>query len=462
MNRTIYILLILVACCIQLSAQCYTDRHTTNLMDGWMSCTKTANPHAIFGESHWIRYDLGQQYDIYDIQIWNLSHPDHFKSGVRDIVISRSNNGNTWTILDTFTVPRAETTGFYEGVRSIDLKGQTMRYLLITALNNHSGGCAGFSEIRFYTEDATSEEMALDFAPCENGGLYTNISGGMGLGGQYSGAGVTDNGDDSFDFDADEVGPGIYTITYTYQDGGTRTESAQIEVLACGDDRCPDCIDCGSFDQADLDSPDIPDGKYHDELLSASGQVQSSRDVDFRGSQEISLEAGFEVVASSDFLAEIRECYDNDIVNGDLEQELSSWNFWHDPDSVTMTQGLETSDVYEGDYSLWVTITDPEDNENWRAQASNDDLVLEEGKTYRVSFVAKSLDAEGFALVMELDGSPWTNYFSTYVPYKDYWESYSYTFTVDQPVPFDVRFSMHLAEYGGTHLIDNVKVVELD
>ncbi len=443
---------------INLSAQCYEDRHSTDITDGWMSCDRSANPHGVMGQSHWIRYDFGVRRDLHDIQLWNLTHPEYIKSGVKTVVVATSNNNSSWTIRDTITVPRAEYTSFHEGFKVGDLNGVRARYLLLTALDNHGGGCYGFSELRVYTQPVVEDELELDVAICENAGLHRGLTGGMGQGGVYSGPGVTDNGDDSFDFDADEVGPGIYTINYTY---GPITLSDQIEVLACGDLRCPDCIDCNGYDQTDVDSPNIPSGKYHGDLVTAEGRVQATRDVNFRGSEEITLEGGFEVNANSEFLAEIRECYVNMLDNPGFESGQSGWTVWHTNPEVQLTHQISTVDPAEGTQCMEVDITQAHSTGNWRAQLSHGDLNIENGKTYRVSFQARSPDASGMILHMELDGDPWTTIFETFVPYKTYWETFSYTFTVDQDVPIPVRWSAHMGIYEGTHYIDNVKVVEI-
>ncbi|WP_299390649.1 hypothetical protein [uncultured Gelidibacter sp.] len=59
---------------------------------------------------------------------------------------------------------------------------------------------------------------------CTDAGLVQNIAGsGMPLGGTYSGTGVTDNGDGTFNFD---TSVGTQTLTYTYSDGDNCSNSA--------------------------------------------------------------------------------------------------------------------------------------------------------------------------------------------------------------------------------------------
>ncbi len=54
---------------------------------------------------------------------------------------------------------------------------------------------------------------------CESQGTQTGLYGGVPAGGTYSGSGVTDNGDGTFDFDPTVSGPGNTIVTYTVIDG---------------------------------------------------------------------------------------------------------------------------------------------------------------------------------------------------------------------------------------------------
>ena len=159
-----------------LRAQILPDRHTTNAFDGWISCETTSPNPAGHPNSHWIEYDFGQPYALYDIIFWNMNHPDYLDDGLKNVLIQHSLDGNNWTSLpDTITIPKATGSGFYQGVRGPDLNGGvTARYVLITAIDNHGGGCYALSEIRFYTQSASTTEFVLDFSPCETDGIYQN------------------------------------------------------------------------------------------------------------------------------------------------------------------------------------------------------------------------------------------------------------------------------------------------
>ena len=73
-----------------LIAQCYQDRHSTNAHDGWVSCETSPNPNPIHGETHWILYDLSDTFTLYDLRLWNQSHPTFKKAGIKDFIVEYS------------------------------------------------------------------------------------------------------------------------------------------------------------------------------------------------------------------------------------------------------------------------------------------------------------------------------------------------------------------------------------
>ncbi len=156
MRASLVILCLLVFGVAQ--SQCDLDRHNTTLSSGWLSCEITPNPNPLRGDSHWIQYDLGESKRLGSSHFWNLSNPEVVEFGVRQIAISTSLDAITWEELAIVEAPIGEPSGFYQGVPGFDFGGVTARYVLLTALNNHSGNsdCIGFSEIRVQIEQATS------------------------------------------------------------------------------------------------------------------------------------------------------------------------------------------------------------------------------------------------------------------------------------------------------------------
>ena len=152
--------------CVQIFSQCFTDRHSRELSDGWVSCQMSESPNPIRGNSHWVMYDFGDDYTYGVMHFWNTNNPDALDNGMNEIVIDYSQDGVTWTEWGTFEIPRADGSGFYEGVEGPDLSGVHAPYMLITGLSNHGGPCFGLSEVRIATEgiSVSNEDIAFEVA----------------------------------------------------------------------------------------------------------------------------------------------------------------------------------------------------------------------------------------------------------------------------------------------------------
>lgn len=181
MSRYISALIILNVFPILLSGQCYPDRHSTNWFDGWISCEATPNPNTKYGESHWILYDLGHQYQVSKIELWNTNDPAHLDYGIREANIDYSEDGVNWISGGKFNLAKGGGHSRYEDQKGPDLKEAVFRYLLITPLTNWGGTCYGFSEIRMEAElkqetSAVGDLTAgVDFVdPCLQVSVYPN------------------------------------------------------------------------------------------------------------------------------------------------------------------------------------------------------------------------------------------------------------------------------------------------
>ncbi len=450
-----------------LDAQCYPDRHTTNIFDSWVSCETSLNPNPSRGDSHWIRYDFGSLQTVYDVSVWNLNHPDYLKSGVRDMLVEYSDvanpGSNDWMVLDTFTIARGTASSFYEGYRAFDFQGADVRHVLITALNNHGGGCYGFSEIRFYTADQPQTTFDLTFISCEADQPMLNLSGGFNLGGYYEGKGVVDKGNDKFDFYPAEAGPGEHRIRYRY---GTRRKTTYFTVLSCQDELCLNCPDCGDFDAALLHANPIPENAYYDHDLNATGIVQSSSRVDLRAKDEIKLEGGFEVKADANFTADFRDCDENLALNPDMEAaQLDPWemyvNQWNPVSAITE---VVTTGAISGQKAVHMQTT-MIDSVAWHIALRQFDISIEADERYRLSFFARSPINSKFIATIQQQDNPWSSALWNEVQLDSYWKEYTLEFVA----PFDggingmpyVMIGFYLGAYGGDFYFDKFKLIKL-
>ncbi len=116
-----------------------------------MSCESKTSPNEFRGESHWILYDFGDIYELGETHIWNLSNPNYMTSGISELIIDYSIDGEFWQEWGSYSIPISNGSGFYEGTQGPDLTDIQARYVLLTAISNHGGDCYGLSEIRINT-----------------------------------------------------------------------------------------------------------------------------------------------------------------------------------------------------------------------------------------------------------------------------------------------------------------------
>ena len=173
MKKILSLILFIAFTSINLIAQCFLDRHNTSWMDGWISCTPSANPNPIRSESHWILYNLNDPYELHQMHIWNTNAPEYLNDGMQNIVIDISMDGAEWIEVGEFTIPMADGSPTYEGLDLHDFDGTNAQYVLITGLTNHGGSCFGLSEIRIEVKEEIT--VSLDDKPMQSTCLSAKI-----------------------------------------------------------------------------------------------------------------------------------------------------------------------------------------------------------------------------------------------------------------------------------------------
>jgi len=439
-----------------ISAQCLSDRHTTSAMDGWLSCETQVNPNSIHGMSHWLHLNLGSIRTLHDLQIWNMNHPDMLESGMKTVIIDVSDNGNSWTTVDTFTFSRGNGSSYYQGFLGPDLGGISARHILLTGIDNYGGGCYGLSELRIYTGDFEPDDMILDQIICENDGVFKNLQGGLEYNGIYSGIGVTDNGDDTFDFDSNQSGPGIHKIRYKYPGGSTH---AFIQVLPCNASECSGCQECNIYDQSIINGNPIPEGIYRGLQLQSSGTVDEES-VSFYGGISIEMLTNFEVKASTQFLAEIQNCYQNSFLNPGFEMDLAPWKFQANSDAAAVID-FDYPSPFAGNQAARITVTGigntPSDV---RLQYFN--LTMQANKTYLLSFRIKSDQSRQLEARIAAESSPYDTYISHGINAEPYWQRVEITMDAKVDRIEDIKFMLYCGVEVGTYIIDEVLWAELN
>jgi len=151
---------------LQLSGQCYPDRHSTALADAWISCELTQNPNPERTVTHWIMYDFGQVESIDGMKIWNANLPEFPDIGIEVFALDYSTDGVTWTTLGEFDIPDHDPNVFYQGDDIEGIPEFEASRVIITAVRTKGGTCAGLSEIRFIqgeTATSTTDISAFDY-----------------------------------------------------------------------------------------------------------------------------------------------------------------------------------------------------------------------------------------------------------------------------------------------------------
>lgn len=444
---SLYILVFCFSSYISFS-QCFPDRHSTNVHDGWVSCNASLNPNSGLGFSHWIMYDFGQSYNLYESVFWNLNSPDHLDWNFNRAQIHYSSDGTNWTLFSIFDFSQATGDPFYEGSAGPDFDGLNARYLLLTAMTNYGGTCFGFGEFRVNTEAAPPGSLVLNVNPCINDGVIYEIDGGMNRNGTYSGVGVLNSYEDVFDFDPDLAGPGLHTITYQYMVGNNlKTRTASINVSNCGEGSCPPCPPCTFASNASYNASPIFNGIYYEdpEILS-SGSVLQAFDVNFRAAETIIMDPDFEVESNAEFHAEIRDCESdiNFLSNGDFE--IGNANPWvmelHQTAAATI--GYDTNNPYDGNASARVDVTSTTTT-SWHIQFEQFGMSLNNGQTYVLEFAARSSVNRTIPISVSRHNSPWNGYHWEQASLTPQWQTFSMTFVPDETNINFVRVAAQLS-----------------
>jgi len=172
MKKLLFVLAVIAG--LNVSGQCYPDRHNTSWNEGWISCTMRPNPNTIRGNSHWIMYDFGHKYKVQNIKMWNVNDPQRLDDGFRQVAIDYSEDGATWTHLNTYTLEKASGTSIYEGQNLGSFGGDTARYVIITGLTNWGGDCSGIAEVQIETLGASVNPFATVMNQCMTVSIYPN------------------------------------------------------------------------------------------------------------------------------------------------------------------------------------------------------------------------------------------------------------------------------------------------
>jgi hypothetical protein len=123
-----------------------TDTHDNGQDDVWHHASGDTNPYVIF--------DLGANYNLFATRYWNLNQSGSTQNGAKDVRISISGDGATYTIIGTNTL--AQGTGTTnEPAQDFATPTSVVRYVKIEPLDGYGGGWNGLGAVRFVVKPVT-------------------------------------------------------------------------------------------------------------------------------------------------------------------------------------------------------------------------------------------------------------------------------------------------------------------
>ncbi|MEL7251920.1 MAG: Calx-beta domain-containing protein, partial [Bacteroidota bacterium] len=143
--------------------------------------------------------------------------------------------GGSPIVIELSTLASAGSSNFTENISlaGTAFAGVTLSSVAIELLGNSN--YLAIDNLCFEAVDLCPDVSMTTNNPslCSNAGLLNDFTGGSpvpgtatGDSGGYSGPGVTDNGNGTYNFDTELAGVGVHTITYTYNNGSGCMESA--------------------------------------------------------------------------------------------------------------------------------------------------------------------------------------------------------------------------------------------
>jgi hypothetical protein len=124
------------------------DLHSIKAADMWLSTGGDPG-------SAWIQYEFSKPYKLDEMLIWNYNGNSILALyGIKEVTIEYSADGITWTQANVSELPQAIGEEGYAADTIVPFDGEEVKYVKITADNNHGGGSGffnkyGLSEVRF-------------------------------------------------------------------------------------------------------------------------------------------------------------------------------------------------------------------------------------------------------------------------------------------------------------------------
>lgn len=127
----------------------------------WVSCEVSESPNPARDRSHWIKYDLGERYELISSQIWNYNVAGSIHQGFENVEVDYSEDGIVWNNLGSYNWPLATGETGYGGFAGPNFNSVKAQYLLITSLDD-TLTCRGLSKVAFHAVKCPFEGTLCD------------------------------------------------------------------------------------------------------------------------------------------------------------------------------------------------------------------------------------------------------------------------------------------------------------
>ncbi len=151
----------------------------------------------------------------------------------------------------------------------------------------------------------------------------------------------------------------------------------------------------------------------------------------------------------------INQIADGDFESGDPE---AGWNL-DLASSADADFTIEENDVFDGNYCGKINITKTTGTD-WHIQFAQNDLSVELGKTYTISFAAKADEAKMIYAFAQQDFDPWRWYEGDGFELSTDWKEFSLDFTPFEDNNGRMRLGFTFDNNIGSFWLDNVSVTE--
>ncbi len=114
--------------------------------------------NTVVGRTGWVTFDLGRERNVSGLYVWNFNGEAPFnRRGAKEVVISASDDGESWAPVGNFTFGLASGTAEEKGETIPFEEPVKARYFKFDIKSNHGQGGVGLAEVRFANADEEAE-----------------------------------------------------------------------------------------------------------------------------------------------------------------------------------------------------------------------------------------------------------------------------------------------------------------